>query len=171
MKRTVLALALFVASIPPVLAHIQVGLSTVGTAEPLVLQTLNEASQSLDLAAYAFTSTPVANAIYGAWRRGVKVRVLADARFAREHKSAVATLANLGVPVRINSRYKIQHNKFTIINSEIVQTGSLNYTKAALTGENAENVLVIRNEPAVSQAYQREFERLWDEGKTVTANY
>jgi phosphatidylserine/phosphatidylglycerophosphate/cardiolipin synthase-like enzyme len=171
MKRTVLALALFVASIPPVLAHIQVGFSTVGTAEPLVLQTLNEASQSLDLAAYAFTSTPVANAIYGAWRRGVKVRVLADARFAREHKSAVATLANLGVPVRINSRYKIQHNKFTIINSEIVQTGSLNYTKAALTGENAENVLVIRNEPAVSQAYQREFERLWEEGETVTANY
>lgn len=171
MKRPLLALVMLMAGIQPALAQSQVGFSTDGTAEPLVLHTLNEATHSLDLAAYAFTSTAVANAIYGAWRRGVKVRVLADARYAREHKSAVATLANLGVPVRINSRYKIQHNKFTIINNEIVQTGSLNYTKAALIGENAENVLVIRNEPAVSQAYQREFERLWEEGEAVTARY
>ncbi|MFA1240906.1 phospholipase D family protein [Serratia odorifera] len=171
MKRPVIALALLQAGIHPVLAQSQVAFSTDGSAGPLVIQTLNEANRSLDLAAYAFTSTPVANAVYSAWRRGVKVRVLTDARYAREHKSAVATLANLGVPVRINSRYKIQHNKFTIINSEIVQTGSLNYTKAALTGENAENVLVIRNEPAVSQAYQREFERLWEEGEAVTQRY
>lgn len=171
MKRPVIAMALLLAGIHPVLAQSQVAFSTDGSAEPLVIQTLNEASRSLDLAAYAFTSTPVVNAVYSAWRRGVKVRVLVDARYAREHKSAVATLANLGVPVRINSRYKIQHNKFTIINNEIVQTGSLNYTKAALIGENAENVLVIRNEPAVSQAYQREFERLWEEGETVTARY
>jgi phosphatidylserine/phosphatidylglycerophosphate/cardiolipin synthase-like enzyme len=171
MKQPVIALALLLAGIHPVLAQIQVGFSTDGTAETLVIQGLNEASQSLDLAAYAFTSTPVANAVYGAYRRGVKVRVLADARYAREHKSAVTTLANLGVPVRINSRYKIQHNKFALINNEIIQTGSLNYTKAALSGENAENVLVIRNEPAVSQAYQREFERLWEEGEAVTARY
>ena len=171
MKRLFLTLAMLMTGIQPALAQSQVGFSTNSTAEPLVIQTLNEASRSLDLAAYAFTSIPVANVVYSAWRRGVKVRVLADARYAREHKSAVATLANLGVPVRINSRYKIQHNKFTIINNEIVQTGSLNYTKAALSGENAENVLVIRNEPAVSQAYQREFDRLWEEGEAVTVRY
>ncbi|HCR2979545.1 phospholipase D family nuclease [Serratia marcescens] len=171
MKQPVIVLTLILTGIGSALAQSQVAFSTDGSAEQLVIQTLNEASRSLDLAAYAFTSTPVANAVYGAWRRGVKVRVLADARYAREHKSAVSTLANLGVPVRINSRYKIQHNKFTIINNEIVQTGSLNYTKAAMIGDNAENVLVIRNEPAVSQAYLREFERLWEEGETVTQRY
>lgn len=171
MKQPVIVLTLILTGIGPALAQSQVAFSTDGSAEQLVIQTLNEASRSLDLAAYAFTSTPVANAVYVAWRRGVKVRVLADARYAREHKSAVSTLANLGVPVRINSRYKIQHNKFTIINNEIVQTGSLNYTKAAMIGDNAENVLVIRNEPAVSQAYLREFERLWEEGEAVTQRY
>ncbi len=44
-------------------------------------------------------------------------------------------------------------------------------SKAALTGINAENVLVISGETVVTQAYQQEFERLWAGGRPLKTNY
>lgn len=40
-------------------------------------------------------------------------------------------LARQGVPVRIDSRYAIMHNKFMVIDGVTVQTGSFNYTRSA----------------------------------------
>nr|WP_275887035.1 phospholipase D-like domain-containing protein [Yersinia enterocolitica] len=108
--------------------------------------------------------------LLAAKRRGVSVRVLADKQSASKRYSAVTFLANQGVPVRLNDRYAIQHSKFALIDGETVQTGSLNYTHSAFT-RNAENVVVIRGERAISQAYQQEFERLWAEGVPLNAHY
>ncbi|MFW5392920.1 phospholipase D family protein [Yersinia sp. 2544 StPb PI] len=151
-------------------AGVQVGFSPDGGAEPLVLNTLSQATVSIDLAAYAFTSKQVATVLLAAKRRGVSVRVLADKQSASDRYSAVTFLANQGVSVRLNGRYAIQHSKFALIDGETVQTGSLNYTHSAFT-RNAENVVVIRGESAVNQVYQQEFERLWAEGEPLNANY
>ncbi len=151
-------------------AEVQVGFSPDGNAEPLVLKTLSQATVSIDLAAYAFTSKPVARVLLAAKRRGVSVRVLADKQSTSERYSAITFLANQGVSVRLNGRYAIQHSKFALIDGETVQTGSLNYTHSAFT-RNVENVVVIRGESAVSQAYQQEFERLWAEGTPLNAHY
>lgn len=50
------------------------------------------------------------------------------------------------------------------------QTGSFNYT---LSDEkrNAENVLVIRDNPNLAQQYKNEFNRLWAESSPVQCNY
>nr|WP_228030183.1 phospholipase D family protein [Pectobacterium carotovorum]ALG88605.1 Phospholipase D precursor [Pectobacterium carotovorum] len=152
-------------------AEVMVGFSPDGSAEKLVLQSFGQARTSIDIAVYTFTSRPVAIALLSAWRQGISVRVLADEKLANERYSAVSMLANQGVPVRVNGHYAAQHNKFAVINRAIVQTGSLNYSKAALTGINAENVLVISGETAVTQAYQQEFERLWAEGTPLKTNY
>lgn len=156
----------------PSLAHaeVQVGFSPDGRAQPLVLNTLNQATDSIDLAAYAFTSQSVAKVLLAAKRRGVNVRVLADKQSGRERYSAVTFLANQGVSVRLNGRYAIQHSKFALIDGETVQTGSLNYTQSAFM-RNAENIVVIRGERAVSLAYQQEFERLWAEGTPLNTHY
>ncbi|CND40788.1 endonuclease [Yersinia pseudotuberculosis] len=151
-------------------AKVQVGFSPDGSAERLVLNTLSQATVSIDLAAYAFTSKQVATVLLAAKRRGVSVRVLADKQSASDRYSAVTFLANQGVSVRLNGRYAIQHSKFALIDGETVQTGSLNYTHSAFT-RNAENVVVIRGERAVSQAYQQEFERLWAEGEDLKPSY
>ncbi|CQJ05411.1 putative phospholipase D [Yersinia frederiksenii] len=151
-------------------ADIEVGFSPDGGAEPLVLTTLNQARTSIDLAAYAFTSQKVATILLNAQQQGVNVRVLADEKSAADRYSAVTFLANQGVPVRLNGRYAIQHSKFALIDGETVQTGSLNYTNSAFT-RNAENIVVIRGNSTVSQAYQQEFERLWAEGEPLNANY
>lgn len=153
-----------------VLADVDVGFSPRGTAGQLALRTLNQAQVSLDLAAYSFTSKPVAEALLAARKRGVTVRVLADKKAAGDRYSAATFLANQGIAVRLNGRYAIQHNKFVLVDGQTLQTGSLNYTNGAIS-RNAENVIVIRGDKGVNRAYQQEFERLWAEGEDLKPSY
>ena len=143
---------------------------TPGQALPLVLDTIKGARSTIFVAAYSFTSKPVAMALRDATRRGVKVFVLADATEASKGYSAVRFLSNERVPVRVNARYAIQHNKFMVIDGSTVQTGSFNYTSSAAE-RNAENVLVVRNAPAIAAQYDAEWRRLWNEGTELTPAY
>ena len=143
---------------------------TPGQAQTLVLDSLAQSRSSIELAAYSFTSKPVALVLVAAQQRGVLVRVLADDKDSRAPYSAVTFLANQGIPVRLNSKYAKQHSKFVVVDGRTVQTGSANYTASAFS-RNAENVVVIRDETAIARAYQQEFERLWAEGTPLNSNY
>ena len=59
-------------------------------------------------------------------------------------------LFNLGIPVRIDAKHAIAHNKIMVIDGETVITGSFNFTKAA-EEHNAENLLVIRDAELVEK--------------------
>ncbi|MBT2320787.1 phospholipase D family protein [Variovorax paradoxus] len=122
---------------------------TPGQALPLVLDTIRGTLSMLLVAAYSFTSRPVATALRDAQRRGVKVFVVVDAGEAAKSCSAARFLAIERVPVRANARYALQHNKFIAADGTAVQTGSFNYTSSA-SERNAENVLVVRNAPALA---------------------
>lgn len=144
-----------------------------GNAESLVVQVINGAKSgsTLDLAAYEFTSKPIAEAVRAAHLRGATVRVLIDQERLAGKYNAGTYLANNQVLVKAsNSRYKIFHHKFVIVDGRTIQTGSYNYTTAAAKS-NAENVLVMWEANEVAAAYTKEFERLWTEGKNVTPNY
>ena len=143
---------------------------TPGGALPLVLETIRGARSTIFVAAYTFTSKPVATELLEATKRGVKVFVLADATEATKGYSAIRFLANERVPVRTNGRYAIQHNKFMVVDGITVQTGSFNYTSAAAQ-RNAENVIVVRNAPAVAAQYDVEWRRLWNEGSELAPSY
>lgn len=143
---------------------------TPGDAQPLVLDTIRNARATLYVAAYSFTSKPVATALRDAQRRGVKVFVVVDAGEATKGYSAARFLANEGIPVRTNARYALQHNKFIVADDATVQTGSFNYTSSA-AGRNAENVIVVNNSPALGAQYAREWRRLWDEGAELPPAY
>ncbi|CAN7776138.1 phospholipase D family protein [Variovorax sp. LjRoot175] len=143
---------------------------TPGQALPLVLDTIRGARSTLLVAAYSFTSRPVATALRDAQRRGVKVFVVVDAGEADKAYSAARFLANERVPVRTNARHALQHNKFIVADGTAVQTGSFNYTSSAAE-RNAENVLVVRNAPALAAQYGAEWRRLWDEGTELPPAY
>lgn len=143
---------------------------TPGQALPLVLDTIRNAKSTLLVAAYSFTSKPVATALRDAQRRGVKVFVVVDAGEAAKGYSAARFLANDRVPVRTNGRFALQHNKFIVADGAVVQTGSFNYTSSAAE-RNAENVLVVSNAPALAAQYGREWRRLWDEGAELPPAY
>ncbi|MDM0001151.1 phospholipase D family protein [Variovorax sp. J22P240] len=143
---------------------------TPGQALPLVLETIRGARTSIVVAAYAFTSRPIAVALRDAQRRGVQVRVVVDAGEARHGDTAARFLANERVAVRLNARYALQHNKFMVVDARTVQTGSFNYTASAAQ-RNAENVLVLRNTPDVAAQYEAQWRRLWEEGIDLPPAY
>ncbi|EKF67003.1 phospholipase D family protein [Serratia plymuthica A30] len=70
----------------------------------------------------------------------------------------------------MNDKYLAQHNKFLIVDSVTVQTGSFNYSSAA-SYKNAENVIVLLNAPGVASDYQSTFDQLWAEGQQVNKTY
>lgn len=109
------------------------------------------------------------DALLAAQKRGINVRLVDDKK-ANSHYSAVTFLANHGVPVRLNSRYAIMHDKVILADGQTLETGSFNYSASA-DSRNAENVLVVRNQPQLVAVYQQEFERLWQESQPLPAAY
>jgi phosphatidylserine/phosphatidylglycerophosphate/cardiolipin synthase-like enzyme len=61
------------------------------------------------------------------------------------------------------------HNKYIVIDGRTIQTGSFNYTANA-EKRNAENVMVIRNNPALAEKYLKNWQALWDESENYAAN-
>ncbi|BEM07375.1 phospholipase D (plasmid) [Serratia marcescens] len=167
--RAVFALLLCLASSRVQAASVMTGFSPGGTAQQVVLVAIGSAQVSIDMAAYSFTSKPVATALLAAQGRGVSVRVVAD-RKANSKYTAVTFLANQGVPVRLNDRYAAMHHKFMVIDGRSVQVGSYNYSVSA-HARNAENALWLQDMPLVAADFSREFARLWDEGEPVLRRY
>lgn len=139
----------------------RVGFSPKGESLSIVLSVINQATQTLSLAAYSLTSKPIANALLEAKARGVNVRVLADKRDNIRNKNSVINILNKGnVPIRLNGKYAIFHHKFIVADGRSLQTGSFNYSESAVK-RNAENVLWIPNDPVLATRYEVEYEKLW----------
>ncbi|WP_256853560.1 phospholipase D family protein [Pantoea sp. Fr+CA_20] len=147
-------------------SDLQAGFSPGGTAQELITDFIRSATGSADVAAYEFTSEPVAEVLLQLSRRGVPVRLVADEKKSHDRWSLVNELACSGVQVRTDSQYSIMHNKFIVTGNHGVQTGSFNYTSSA-EKRNAENTLVIRDTLSVSKQYQDEFNRLWAESSPL----
>jgi phosphatidylserine/phosphatidylglycerophosphate/cardiolipin synthase-like enzyme len=151
-------------------ATIEVAFSPNMGATDLVVKAIGEAHHSIRVAAYSFTSKPIAQALLEAHKRGVDVKVVVDKSQAKAKYTSATFLANVGIPTRIDHRYAIMHSKFIVIDGVNVETGSFNFTSAA-EHRNAENVLVLRNDPAVAKTYSDEWAKLWDESEALKPKY
>ncbi|MBX9348691.1 phospholipase D family protein [Chromobacterium vaccinii] len=154
----------------PAGADYEVGFSPSAGGLALVLQGIDGAKSSILVAAYAFTSKPIAESLLNAHKQGVKVQVVADEKSNRKGYSAAQFLANQGIPVRLNGNYAIFHHKFMVIDGQHLETGSFNYSAAA-ANRNAENVLLLRNVKPLANKYAVEWSRLWEEGAPLDAKY
>jgi phosphatidylserine/phosphatidylglycerophosphate/cardiolipin synthase-like enzyme len=114
--------------------------------------------------AYSFTHRRIADALVRAQRRGVAVSVIADSEQSRAlPHNVLPALAAGGVAVWMDGRFQAAHNKVVIIDADSPRattlTGSYNFTFAAQRS-NAENILVLRDNPQVAQAYRANWRRL-----------
>jgi phosphatidylserine/phosphatidylglycerophosphate/cardiolipin synthase-like enzyme len=140
-----------------------------GGATDLVVKTIGQAHASIRVAAYSFTSKPIAEALVKAKKSGIDVRVVVDKSNATARYTVATFLANQRVLVRVDYRYAMMHDKFIVVDGLAVETGSFNFTAAA-EAKNAENVLVL-HDPAVAQRYGLEWERLWGESEEMKGRY
>ena len=110
------------------------------TAE--IVNTINSAVKDIRVQAYSFTSVPIIRALVTAQERGVNVKIIMDKSALTQYQRTANYLANHKIPVWVDKRPAIAHNKVMIIDQTQVVTGSFNFTKAAQFS-NAENVLII----------------------------
>lgn len=150
-------------------AHVQVGFSPGNTAQQTVISAIRSAREEILVAAFNFTSKPVASELVDASKRGVIVKVVADAK-ANDRYTSITFLANQGIPIAVNSRYSYMHNKFMVIDGNSVETGSFNYSAGA-DNRNAENVIWLTGVPDVAAQYRQEFARLWQESESLPPRY
>jgi phosphatidylserine/phosphatidylglycerophosphate/cardiolipin synthase-like enzyme len=120
--------------------------------------------------AYSFTSAPIAQALVEAHKRGIDVQVVVDKSQKREKYTSATFIANAGIPIRIDSKHAIAHNKVIIVDGRTVQQGSFNYTKAA-EESNGENVLVNWNNQKLADVYLKDWKRHWEHSDAVAARY
>lgn len=158
----------------PATGSVEVAFTPWDDAEGLLLRSLRDARRSVQVQAYVLSSRNIANVLQEAHARGLEVRILADRdQVEKGDVSLVAQLAAAGIPVRLETRYSAAHNKVMLLDAEsdqpVLLTGSYNYSWSA-QARNAENLLVMRGNPALTQAYLRNWQRHWDEATPMAMN-
>jgi phosphatidylserine/phosphatidylglycerophosphate/cardiolipin synthase-like enzyme len=128
-----------------------------GCTDAIVTQ-IAAAKHSVELQGYSFTSRPIGIALVDAHRRGVDVRVVLDAASTGDHRAEALYILRAGVPVFLDAKHAISHNKVILIDESTLITGSFNFTYAA-ENENAENVLILHDQPKLQSAYEENFRK------------
>jgi phosphatidylserine/phosphatidylglycerophosphate/cardiolipin synthase-like enzyme len=136
-------------------------------ATAAIVSLIGEAKESIRVAACIFRSNEIGQALLDAHERGVDVQVVLDKINFTTIYSPESFWVNGIILARINYNHAIMHNNFMVIDGETVQTGSFNYSSAA-EQKNADNVIILRNNPEVSARYLQEWQILWDESEEQT---
>jgi phosphatidylserine/phosphatidylglycerophosphate/cardiolipin synthase-like enzyme len=129
--------------------------------EQQLLNRLNAATNSIDAAIYSLDRVSIRNALIAAHNRGVTVRVVADddAYNEAECKPHFQALEAAGIPVILDNRSSLMHNKFFVIDGLIVWTGSTNITNTGFT-YNHNNSLVFTS-TELADIYETEFDEMY----------
>lgn len=131
-----------------------------GGIDTALAQAINSARGTLDIAAFEFNNVVLTQAVLDAHRRGVRVRIVTDDEHGLEDDdSTIEQFIDAGIPVVDDSRSALMHNKFMIIDSGTVWTGSWNFTIND-TYRNNNNAVALRSRRAV-ESYQAEFEEMF----------
>lgn len=142
---------------------VQVAFSPEDDTGGLVIRAIDDARKQVLVQTFSFTHRKIANALIDARRRGVEVQVIADReQIQRMERGLVPQIAAAGVPTFVDAEHDSAHNKVMLIDAGTPQsaviTGSFNFTHAAQY-RNAENLLVFRGNPQLTQAYLANWQR------------
>ncbi len=123
-----------------------------------LIQVINSAQRSLDIAIYELDLEDVGDAILAARDRGVEVRLVTDTDELEELETLIR-LEEEGIPIVPDERSPIMHNKFVVVDGQAVWTGSWNFTPNG-TFRNNNNAIYIQS-PELAQNYAAEFEEMF----------
>ena len=150
---------------------VQACFSPAGRCSSHIVREIGQAQREILVAVYAFTSDDLAWALVKARQRGVKVQVVLDKEFDKGNENSKGLfLERQGVSVRRISGANtkkgdkeagLMHQKFAVIDHNVVLTGSYNWTVSAET-YNDENLLLFRDAGPLADEYRKEFFHLWE---------
>ena len=130
------------------------------SCEKNIIEMLDLSTKTVDLGIYALNNKNITNAIVNATKRGIKIRAVYDRSQSTLSAPFLGQLKDAGVECYYNHVHKIEHNKFIIIDNQIVMNGSFNFTETA-EHKNSENCTIHDNINVV-KAFSDRFEYLFD---------
>lgn len=133
---------------------------TGGVDGPLV-EAIDAARLSVDVAAYSLSLNSVRNALIRAHDRGATVRVVMES--TNMDRSDPQRMIQAGIPIIGDNRDGLMHDKFMVIDKAEVWTGSMNFTDSGAYDDN-NNLMRIRS-PKVAENYTKEFEEMFVDNK------
>lgn len=129
------------------------------SAKLALLQSLDGARESLEIAVGSFTDDDLGDAVVRAHRRGVSVRVILASGRQNEIGGEFDKLQSAGVAVRLSDGPAAFDHRFAIVDGRIILTGAYEWS-----GESAFGSVVrvtCASSSAVARPFVGEFERLW----------
>jgi len=124
---------------------------------------INSAQTTVDIAAYDFDLENVANALAEAVGRGVRVRMVTDTDTLTNDdpkiQKAFKILKRVKIPIVDDQRGPIMHNKFVVVDSRAIWTGSWNFTDGDTYRLNNNAIKIVSNQ--LAQNYTAEFEKMF----------
>lgn len=122
----------------------------------ILLQSLDQARQSIVIAAYALTHPRLIQKIKERIQAGIEVTIILDARMSRQKSSVKKQIPEKHIRI-YHGKGKL-HHKFIVVDYHTVITGSFNFSKNAVW-KNNENLLIIKSADLAVE-YMNEFDRL-----------
>jgi len=123
------------------------------------LQYLSLAKKTMNVCVFTITDDKIADILVQHHKNGVNVRIITDNETSASQGSDIQTLRNAGIPVRMDDTPYFMHNKFCVIDDQLLLSGSYNWTSSAYS-KNNENIIVTNNEKLLKQ-FDKYFEELW----------
>ena len=128
-----------------------------------VIEVIDQGQSEVLVQAYGFTHNGIAQALVRAHARGVKVKVLLDAKTDATNRFVTDLLVSQQIPLRLDAGHAIAHNKVIVVDGELVITGSFNFTNSAQT-RNAENLLVLKS-TELADSYKSNWQNHWNHSR------
>ena len=124
-----------------------------------LVKKIDSASSSIYIAIYSFTLDSISDAVIRAKKRGLDVKVIYDSDQSKNDASDDERLSNEGIKIAYRNGSGYMHNKFTILDMNVVATGSFNYSNNADT-RNEENLVFIES-TGLAEKFKQNFDYIW----------
>lgn len=126
---------------------------------PILLESIDQAQESVDVAAHEIGLPGLRDALIAAQQRGIGVRVVTESN--NMDYDEVQDLIAAGIPVLGDRSEGLMHNKFIVIDRQEVWSGSMNFTETDAY-RNQNNLLRLRS-AHLAQDYTWEFEEMFED--------
>ena len=131
---------------------------TGGVDGPLV-EALDAARLSIDVAAYSLSLNSVRYALIRAHERGVTVRVVMES--TNMDRSDPQALLEAGIPIVGDGRQGLMHNKFMVIDRSEVWLGTMNFTDSGAYDDN--NQMIRIQSEKIAADFLQEFNEMFED--------
>ena len=124
-----------------------------------LITVIKKSTKTIDCAFFDLSSTEIIKSILKANKRGTKIRIVIDSNYV--HSTGINKLISEGINVISDNRNGLMHNKFAILDSTYLWTGSYNPTYNGAFRNNNNSILIKSKK--LCEIYQKQFDQMFED--------